>query len=133
MIRPPPVSPLFPPPPLSRSLPLRALLSLRGGPLRFARAGPLSPPFHLGFFGLACLALFVGLGVGEAMALRLIPYEDLGQARLAPLHPPVLGFVTLTIMGAMHNLFPPIVNARLNNLLVAKLTLASSPVRVGLL
>jgi len=112
---------------------LLALLSLLGEALRLARASVLSPPFHLGFFGLACLALFVGLGVGEAMALRLIPYEDIGQARLAHLHPTVLGFVTLTIMGAMHNLFPTIVNARLNNLLVAKLTFACFPVGIVLL
>jgi len=36
-------------------------------------------------------------------------------------------------MGAMHNLFPTIVNARLNNLLVAKLTFACFPVGIVLL
>ena len=112
---------------------LLALLSLLGEALRLARTSVLSPPFHLGFFGLACLALFVGLGVGEAMALRLIPYEDIGQARLAHLHPTVLGFVTLTIVGTMHNLFPTIVNARLHNLLVAKLTFACLPAGIILL
>jgi len=112
---------------------LLALLSLLGEALRLARTSVLSPPFHLGFFGLAFLALFVGLGMGEAMALRLIPYEAIGQARLAHLHPTLLGFVTLTIVGAMHNLFPTIVNARLNNLLVAKLTFACLPVGIVLL
>ena len=112
---------------------LLALLSLLGEALRLVRTSILSPPFHLGFFGLAFLALLVGLGMGEAMALRLIPYEAIGQARLAHLHPTVLGFVTLTIVGAMHNLFPTIVNARLNNLLLAKLTFACLPAGIVLL
>lgn len=112
---------------------LCALVSLLGEALRLVRMSILPQPFHLGFFGLAFLALFVGLGLGEAIAMRLIPYEVIGQARLAHLHPTVLGFVTLTIVGAMHNLFPTIVNARLHNLFVAKLTFGGLPVGIVLL
>jgi len=112
---------------------LLALLSLLPEALRLVRTSILPPPFHLGFFGFAFVALFVGLGMGEATALRLIPYEGVGQARLAHLHPTILGFVTLTIVGAMHTLFPAIVGARLQNQFVAKVTFACLPIGVVLL
>src|SRR5213594_414260 len=59
---------------------LLALLSLLGEALCLARTSVLSPPFHLGFFGLACLVLFGGLEAARQCPLRLpVPQRAPGR------------------------------------------------------
>lgn len=112
---------------------LLAFLALAGDAIRLARASLISPPLNLWFYGVALLALLVGLGLGEAMAFRLFPATSFGHARLAHIHLNLLGFVTLTIVGTMHNLFPTVLNARLHSPLLARLTFALLPLGVVVL
>ncbi|MBM4123521.1 MAG: cbb3-type cytochrome c oxidase subunit I [Nitrospira sp.] len=110
-----------------------AFLSLVSDALRQVRSSLISPPLNLWFYGVAVLALLVGLGMGEAMALRLLPQDILGQGRLAHIHLNVLGFVTLTIVGTMHNLFPTVLNAPLYSPRLARATFALLPLGILLL
>ncbi len=112
---------------------LVAFLSLAGDAIRQARASLVSPPLNLWFYGVALLALFVGLGMGLAMALRLLPLSFIGQGRLAHIHLNLLGFVTLTIVGTMHNLFPTVLNAPLHSPRLARLTFVVLPAGILLL
>ncbi|MER3422327.1 MAG: hypothetical protein C4293_02945, partial [Nitrospiraceae bacterium] len=88
------------------------------------------PPLNLWFYGVALLALLGGLGMGEAMALRWLPQHMLGQGRLAHIHLNLLGFVMLTIIGTMHNLFPTVLNVRLHSPRLAQLTFFILPLGV---
>ncbi|WP_447972901.1 hypothetical protein [Nitrospira sp. Kam-Ns4a] len=99
-----------------------AFLSVAGDAMRQARASLNSPPLNLWFYGVALLLLFGGLGAGEGMAGRLFPAETYGRARLAHIHLNLLGFVTLTIIGTMHNLFPTVLQAPLHSPRLARLT-----------
>ena len=109
---------------------LTTFLALLGQGLNQARSSLISPPLNLWFYGVAILVLVVGIGVGEAMALRLVDPTHLGRARLAHIHLNLLGFVTLTIIGTMHNLFPTVLNGRLHSPLVARLTFFLMPTGV---
>jgi hypothetical protein len=82
-----------------------AFLSLFVDAVRQAKSSLVSPPLNLWFYGVALVALLGGLGIGEALALRILSPTILGQARLSHIHLNLLGFVTLTIIGTMHNLF----------------------------
>ncbi len=95
--------------------------------IRQARSSLISPPLNLWFYGVALLVLLVGLALGEALAFRVISPSDVGHARLAHIHLNLLGFVTLTIIGTMHNLFPTVVNAPLHSPRVARLTFFLMP------
>lgn len=112
---------------------LFAFLSLAGDAIRQARTSLVSPPLNLWFYGVALLALFIGLGMGLAMALRLLPLPFIGQGRLAHIHLNLLGFVTLTIVGTMHNLFPTVLNAPLHSPRLARLTFFILPSGILLL
>jgi hypothetical protein len=92
---------------------LLGFLSLAGEGLRQARRSLNSPPLNLWFYGIALLALLIGLTLGIGMALRLVPFPIMGQTRLAHIHLNLLGFITLTIVGTMHNLFPTVLGTRL--------------------
>ena len=101
---------------------LVAFLSLMSDALRQSRSSLMSPPLNLWFYGIALVALLAGLSMGLAMAFRLFPATFLGQGRLAHIHLNLLGFVTLTIIGTMHNLFPTVLNTRLHSPRLARLT-----------
>lgn len=98
-----------------------AFLSLFGQGIKHVGSSVMSPPLNLWFYGVAVLVLLVGLGVGEGMAFRLFEPTYVGKARLAHIHFNLVGFVTLTIIGTMHSLFPTIVNGRLHSPLLARL------------
>lgn len=107
-----------------------AFLSLFVDAVRQVRSSLVSPPLNLWFYGVALLALLGGLGMGEAMALRWLPQHMLGQGRLAHIHLNLLGFVMLTIIGTMHNLFPTVLNVRLHSPRLAQLTFFILPLGV---
>ncbi len=115
---------------LAGLLVLAAFLALLGQAFAQVRSSLISPPLNLWFYGVAILVLVVGIGVGEALALRLFGPTHLGQARLAHIHLNLLGFVTLTIIGTMHNLFPTVLNGRLHSPLLARLTFFLMPAGV---
>ena len=112
---------------------IAAFLSLLRGALRQARTSLVSPPLNLWFYGTALLALLGGLGVGEAMTAQLFTHQSIGQARLAHIHLNLLGFVTLTIVGTMHNLFPTVLNARLHSPRLAQVTFFVMPSGIAVL
>jgi len=112
---------------------LLAFLSLAGETFRQAKTSLVSPPLNLWFYGIALLALLVGLGMGEAMAFRLLPQAYVGQERLAHVHLNLMAFVTLTIVGTMHNLFPTVLNTSLYSPRLARLTFFILPAGILLL
>ncbi len=110
-----------------------AFLSILGDAFKQVRSSLSSPPLNLWFYGTALLVLLAGLAVGEAMALRLIEPSGLGKARLAHIHLNLLGFVTLVIIGTMHNLFPTVVNAPLHSPRLARVTFFVMPAGIAIL
>lgn len=104
-----------------------AFISLLADTLRQVRSSLVSPPLNLWFYGAAVVVLLVGLGIGEGMSLRLIDPTHLGKARLAHIHLNLLGFVVLTIIGTMHNLFPTVLQAQLHSARLARLTFLLMP------
>lgn len=110
-----------------------AFLSVFAEGLRRIKHSLISPPLNVWFYGVAFIALLVGLGVGEAMAWQVIPMGRLGQVRLAHIHLNLLGFVTVTIIGTMHNLFPTAVNTPLHSSRLARVTFLIVPAAVLLL
>jgi hypothetical protein len=87
---------------------LGAFLSIASDAWRQARQSLNSPPLNLLFYGLALFALFGGIAIGIGMAFRFIDMSWYGHARLVHIHLNLLGFVTLVIVGTMHNLLPTI-------------------------
>jgi hypothetical protein len=112
---------------------LLAFLSLAGETVRQAKTSLVSPPLNLWFYGIALAALLLGLSIGEAMAFRLIPQTYVGQGRLAHIHMNLIVFVTLTIVGTMHNLFPTVLNGSLYSPRLARLTFFILPAGMLLL
>lgn len=112
---------------------LMAFVSLLSDAIRQSRSSLMSPPLNVWFYGIALVALLAGLSMGLAMAFRLLPVTFLGQGRLAHIHLNLLGFVTLTIIGTMHNLFPTVLNTRLHSPRLARLTFLILPSGVILL
>jgi hypothetical protein len=68
---------------------------------------------NMWFYGIAVVALLGGIGLGATMAFGAFTPETVNLARLAHLHLNLIGFVTLTIVGTMHNLFPTVTSTRL--------------------
>jgi hypothetical protein len=97
-----------------------------------ARKSLNRPPLNLWFYAVALLALFAGLAVGEAMAFRLA-HESYGHVRLAHIHLNILGFVTLAIVGTMHNLLPTVLNAPLYSPRLARAVFILVPLGVAVL
>ncbi len=77
-----------------------------------ARQSLNAPPLNLWYYALAVLALFGGLACGETMAFAWAQ-QSFGYVRLAHIHLNILGFITLAIVGTMHNLLPTVLNAPL--------------------
>lgn len=71
-----------------------------------------APPLNLWFYGLAVLALFGGLACGEALAFAWAQ-QSFGYVRLAHIHLNILGFITMAIVGTMHNLLPTVLSTPL--------------------
>jgi hypothetical protein len=92
---------------------LGAFLSVASDAWRQTRQSLNSPPLNLLFYGLAFIAVAGGLAVGIGMASRFIDMSWYGHARLVHIHLNLLGFVTLVIVGTMHNLLPTILQNRL--------------------
>ncbi|HKN86465.1 MAG TPA: hypothetical protein VJV04_06380 [Nitrospiraceae bacterium] len=118
---------------VSGLLVLVAFLSLLTDAIRQSRSSLMSPPLNLWFYGIALVAVLAGLGMGLAMAFRVLPVAFLGQGRLAHIHLNLLGFVTLTIIGTMHNLLPTVLNTRLHSGRLARITFFILPLAVVLL
>ncbi|MGH7231281.1 MAG: hypothetical protein ACREJU_07975 [Nitrospiraceae bacterium] len=110
-----------------------AFLSLFADAVKQARSSLVSPPLNLWFYGVAFLALLCGLGLGDAMAFHVIPHTMVAPARLSHIHLNLLGFVTLTIIGTMHNLFPTVLNTRLHSARLARLAFFFLPLGILLL
>ncbi|ULA63621.1 MAG: Cbb3-type cytochrome c oxidase subunit I [Nitrospira sp.] len=87
-----------------------------------ARQSLNAPPLNLWYYALAVLALFGGLACGEAMAFAWAP-ESFGYIRLAHIHLNLLGFITLAIVGTMHNLLPTVLNAPLYSPRLARIVM----------
>jgi hypothetical protein len=92
-----------------------------------------SPPLNLWFYGAALTALFGGLLIGIGMAARIIDVSWYGHARLMHLHLNILGFITVTIVGTMHNLLPTVLQHRLYSARLARTVFFLLPVGVALL
>jgi len=88
---------------------------------------------NLWFYGLAVLALFGGIVLGELVAFNAFMPDTVNLARLAHLHLNVMGFVTLTIVGTMHNLFPTVAGSRLYSDRLALAAFLTLPLGVGAL
>lgn len=110
-----------------------AFVSLLTEAIRQVRSSLVRPPLNLWFYGVALLVLLTGLGLGEGLALRMIPQQFLGQVRLGHIHLNLLGFVTLTIVGTMHNLFPTVLQTPLYSPRLARLTFYFLPLGILLL
>lgn len=84
----------------------------------------------LWFYGLAVLALLAGIGLAESIAFGAFTPERVNLARLAHLHLNLLGFVTLTIVGTAHTMFPTIAGSGLYSQRLALASCAALPVGV---
>lgn len=97
-----------------------------------ARQSLNAPPLNLWFYALAVLALFGGLACGETMAFAWAQ-QSFGYIRLAHIHLNILGFITLAIVGTMHNLLPTVLNAPLSNPRLARIVMWLFPVGLAVL
>lgn len=97
-----------------------------------ARQSLNSPPLNLWYYAIALLALFGGLACGESMALGLTQ-QSYGYVRLTHIHLNLIGFVTLAIVGTMHNLLPTVLNASLHSPRLARTVLILMPLGVAVL
>jgi len=97
-----------------------------------ARRSLNTPPLNLWFYALALLALFGGLACGEAMVFGSFDLPP-GHLRLAHIHLNLLGFITLTIVGTMHNLLPTVLNVPLHSVRLARAVFFLFPLGVAVL
>lgn len=97
-----------------------------------ARRSLNSPPLNLWYYAAALLSLFAGLAAGESMALGLLQ-QSYGYVRLAHIHLNLLGFVTLAIVGTMHNLLPTVLNTSLSSPRLGRIVLVLMPLGVAVL
>lgn len=91
-----------------------------------ARGSLNAPPLNLWYYAAALLALFAGLAAGETMALRLAQ-QSYGYVRLAHIHLNLIGFVTIVIVGTMHNLLPTVLNTPLFSPRLARIVFVLIP------
>jgi hypothetical protein len=109
-----------------------AFLWIAGDAWKQARRSLNSPPLNLWYYAVALCSLFAGLAAGESMALGLLP-QSYGYVRLAHIHLNLIGFVTLAIIGTMHNLLPTVLNTPLASPKLGRAVLILMPVGVALL
>lgn len=91
-----------------------------------------APPLNLWYYALAGLALLGGLACGETMAFAWAQ-QSFGYIRLAHIHLNLLGFITLAIVGTMHNLLPTVLNAPLSSPRLARIVLWLFPMGLAVL
>ena len=97
-----------------------------------ARKSLNAPPMNLWFYALAVLALFGGLACGETMAFAWAQ-QSFGYVRLAHIHFNILGFITLAIVGTMHNLLPTVLETPLYSPRLARIVLVLFPLGLAVL
>jgi hypothetical protein len=107
-----------------------AFLMLFSDTLTMVRKSVQRTGLNLWFYGLAVLALFAGIGLAELIAFGAFQPDAINLARLAHLHLNLMGFVTLTIVGTMHNLFPTVAGSRLYSDRLAVAAFAALPLGV---
>ncbi len=90
-----------------------AFLLLLTDTIEMTRRSLSKSGLNLWFYGIAVLALLGGIGLGTSIAFGAFTPETVNLVRLAHLHLNLIGFVTLTVVGTMHNLFPTVTNTRL--------------------
>jgi len=100
---------------------------------RQARRSVNRPPLNVWYYALALAALAGGLALGIGMAAQLIQPAWTGSARLVHLHLNLMGFVTVTIIGTMHNLLPTVLQQPLHSPRLAKLVFFLLPISIALL
>jgi hypothetical protein len=105
-------------------------LILLSDTLHLVRQSVQRTGLNLWFYGLAVLSLLGGIGLGEMVAFGGLSSETIGLARLAHLHLNLIGFIMLTIVGTMHNLFPTVANSRLYSDRLAMATFFTLPLGV---
>lgn len=97
-----------------------------------ARQSLNATPLNIWYYALAGLALFAGLACGETMAFALAP-QSFGYFRLAHIHLNILGFITLAIIGTMHNLLPTVLHAPLYSPRLARAVMGVFPLGLAVL
>ena len=90
-----------------------AFLVLLADWLHLVRQSVQRTGLNVWFYGLAVLSLLGGIVLGELVAFGGLSSQTIGLARLAHLHLNLVGFVTLTIVGTMQNMFPTVSNTKL--------------------
>jgi hypothetical protein len=103
-----------------------AVVSIAAVAWQYTRQRLTEPASPSWLFRLALIALLGGLAIGVAMAFRLMP-EYYAHARLLHLHVILMGFITLTMIGATHLLLPIILNTELYSPRLARLVMALLP------
>lgn len=111
---------------LAGSLVIVAFLWLARDAWTQMRSSLNSPPLNLWYYAAALLALFAGLAAGETMALGLVQ-QSYGYVRLAHIHLNLIGFITLAIIGTMHNLLPTVLNTPLFSPMLARAVFVLMP------
>lgn len=107
-----------------------AFLMLFSETLTMVRKSVQRTGLNLWFYGLAILSLFAGIGLAELIAFGSFMPDRINLARLAHLHLNLMGFVTLAIIGTMHNLFPTVAGTRLYSDRLAIATFVALPLGV---
>ena len=97
-----------------------------------AKSSLNAPLLNLWFYTLAVLALFGGLTCGETMAFAWAQ-QSFGYIRLAHIHLNILGFITLAIVGTMHNLLPTVLNTPLYSPRLARAVMWLFPLGLAVL
>jgi hypothetical protein len=93
----------------------------------------LNVPVGAGWlYRIALAALLIGLGIGVAMAFRLVP-EYYAHARLLHLHLIVMGFFTVTLLVTTHQLLPALLQRELAGPSLARFALGFVPVGLAAL
>ena len=109
-----------------------AVASIAAAAWQYTRQRLTEPASPSWLYRLALIALLGGLAIGVAMAFRLMP-EYYAHARLLHLHLILMGFVTLTMIGATHRLLPIILNTELYSPRFARLVMGLLPAGFAIL
>jgi hypothetical protein len=93
----------------------------------------LNVPVGAGWlYRTALAALLIGLGIGVAMAFRLVPEYSV-HARLLHLHLIIMGFFTLTLLVATYQLLPTLLRRELARPPFARFALGFVPIGLAAL
>ena len=109
-----------------------AVLSVATITWQYSRRELTRPASSSWLYRFSFVALIGGLTIAVAMAFRFMP-EYYAHARLLHLHVILMGFVTLTAIGATHHLLPAILNTELYSPKLARLVTVLLPVGFAIL